>query len=403
MLTSNLLTTQSNNPVSKLGFGLMRLPVENGEIDIAKTRRMVKRAIEAGINYFDTAYPYHDGKSELIIGEILKDFKREEYCLVTKFPGHEIRDTHDPKGVFEHQLQKCQVDYFDYYLLHNVNEQSIYVYLDKEINIIPYFLDQVKSGRIKHLGFSTHGSAKCIKKFLDSKIEYNNKSITIKDVMELCQIQYNYVDAKMQKADEKYNLLVSYNIPVVVMEPVRGGKLAEPDEALQKLRPNDTIASFAFRWLLEKENIAVILSGMSNEEQLEDNLKTFYSYVPLTEEEKDALDTKADNLTHFIPCTGCKYCLDSCPKNLNIPFFMSSYNEAKFGPYLILGMQFDFISAEEQPDQCIKCRKCEQICPQNIKIADHIEELISILKTIPKWADLCREREEASKKLREGK
>ena len=250
-----LLSSFQNKKLSLLGLGCMRFPVdEKGSIDRSATREMVKIAIENGVNYFDTAYPYHNGESELVIGDILAEYPRESFYLVDKFPGHQISSDYNPEIVFEDQLRKCKVDYFDFYLLHNVYENSINVYKDPKWGIIEYFKAQKKNGRIKHLGFSTHGSLETMKAFLD---EYASD-------MEFCQIQLNYLDWTLQSAKEKCELLESYNIPIWVMEPVRGGKLANLNEEntnkLKALRPDESVAAWAFRFLLNIPNVKMIIA-----------------------------------------------------------------------------------------------------------------------------------------------
>ena len=224
--------------LSLLGFGAMRLPVKDGEIDEEQTFEMVDYAIKNGVNYFDTAYGYMNGKSEIVIGKALKRYPRESFCLATKMPGHQISDTYYPAEIFEDQLRKCQVDYFDFYLLHNVYEESIKVYTDPKWGIMDYLLEQKKQGRIRHLGFSCHGLLPNLKEFLEIYGEH----------MEFCQIQLNYLDWTLQNAKEKYELLEQYNIPVWVMEPVRGGKLAKLSEVqenmLKSSEPERSIASW---------------------------------------------------------------------------------------------------------------------------------------------------------------
>lgn len=202
--------------LSMLGFGTMRLPLqENGEIDETLTAEMVDYALAHGVNYIDTAWPYMANKSETVIGKILKKYPRDSFYLATKYPGHMISSQYDPADIFEQQLKKCQVEYFDFYLLHNVYENSIGVYTDPKWGIVDYFVEQKKKGRIKHLGFSSHADLPCLTQFLD----------TYGDEMEFCQIQFNYLDWTMQKGKEKYELLKERGIPQWVMEPLRGGKL----------------------------------------------------------------------------------------------------------------------------------------------------------------------------------
>ena len=254
--------------LSMLGFGTMRLPLKDGgKIDEEHTRRMVDFALENGVNYFDTAYPYHGGMSERIIGKILSEYPRESYYLATKYPGHMISEDYDPAATFEEQLQKCGVSYFDFYLLHNVYENSIKVYRDERWGIVDYFLKQRSIGRIKHLGFSSHGQTDNLRDFLD---EYGKE-------MEFCQIQLNYLDWTMQNAKEKYELLTERNIPVWVMEPVRGEKLTggevERKMGLREICPKDSAAAVAFKFIHRLDNVTTVLSGMSNLDQMRENMR----------------------------------------------------------------------------------------------------------------------------------
>ncbi|MBQ8896669.1 MAG: aldo/keto reductase [Clostridia bacterium] len=384
-----------NKKLSMLGMGCMRLPTnENGKIDITKTREMVAFAIENGVNYFDTAYPYHNGESELVIGEILSHYPRESYYLADKFPGHQISSSYDPATVFEDQLKKCKVDYFDFYLLHNVYENSINTYRDSRWGIIDYFREQKKNGRIKHLGFSTHGSIEIMKEFLD---EFASD-------MEFCQIQLNYLDWTLQSAREKCELLEGYNIPVWVMEPVRGGKLANLNEAdtarLKALRPEESVAAFAFRFLQSVPNVKMILSGMSNFSQLCDNIKTFSNEKPLNSEEKNILFEIAEGLKNSIPCTKCGYCVSGCPQGIDIPRMLEFYNEMRIAPTTNITMRIDALPVSEQPASCIGCENCVNICPQNIKIPEHLADLVAISKKLPSWTEISKQREEAAKRLR---
>ncbi|MBQ0101878.1 MAG: aldo/keto reductase, partial [Firmicutes bacterium] len=300
--------------LSLLGFGTMRLPKnEDGSIDEGRTEEMVEYALDMGVNYFDTAWPYHGGMSEIVIGKCLKRHRRDEYYLASKYPGHQIAESYDPAAIFEKQLEKCGVDYFDFYLLHNVYEKSIETYKDEKWGIIDYFLEQKRKGRIKHLGFSSHARPDCLREFLDY----------CGDKMEFCQIQLNYLDWTLQEAKEKYDLLTERNIPVWVMEPVRGGRLANLSEkeleALGELRDRDTPVHLAFRFLQSLPNVKMILSGMSDYLQMMDNIRTFSERKPLSGEEISALLNAAEAMKGAVPCTGCRYCTDGCPMGLDIP------------------------------------------------------------------------------------
>lgn len=384
-----------NKSLSLLGLGCMRLPTDkNGRIDEQKTREMVDTAIKNGVNYFDTAYPYHNGESELAIGKILSNYPRESFFLADKFPGHQISSNYDPRAVFEDQLRKCKVDYFDFYLLHNVYENSINTYKDPKWGIIDYFREQKKNGRIKHLGFSTHGSLETMKLFLD---EYASD-------MEFCQIQLNYLDWTLQQAKEKCELLASYNIPIWVMEPVRGGKLAnlndENTAKLKEMRPDESVAAWAFRFLQDIPNVKMILSGMSNMEQMGDNIKTFTESKPLNESELNALLDIAESLKDSVPCTACGYCVSGCPQGIDIPEMLAFYNEMRIAPTTNITMRIDAIPVENQPKSCIECQNCVNICPQNIEIPKHLKHLVEISNKLPSWSEISKQREEAAKRIR---
>lgn len=381
--------------LSLLGFGTMRLPLlENGRIDEAQTEEMVALAMEAGVNYFDTAYPYHGGESEVVIGRILSKYPRGSYRLATKYPGHQIVEKYDPKAIFEEQLEKCGVDYFDYYLLHNVYENSLHIYTDEKIGVLEYFREQKRLGTIKHLGFSSHGRLENLKEFLDL---YGEE-------MEFCQIQLNYLDWTLQQAKEKYELLAERGIPVWVMEPVRGGKLAtlakEDAQQLKDRRPDESVAAWSLRFLQDLPNVTMILSGMSNVGQMKDNLKTFECERPLSEEENKLLLTIAEGMKQSVPCTACRYCCDGCPMGLDIPKMLATHNEIVIAPSTNAVMWLDALEEKQMPTACVKCGKCTKICPQGIAIPEVLSDFVKRLETIPKWADICKEREELAKRRR---
>lgn len=381
-----------DDKISLLGFGAMRLPTtECGEVDEERVFKMVDTAIESGINYFDTAYPYHNGKSEIVIGRALGRYKRESYLLADKYPGHQIMSDLRPAKIFEEQLKKCGVDYFDYYLLHNVNEHSVSVYTDKELGVLEYFLEQKRQGRIRHLGFSTHAHMKTLRDFLDFAGDH----------MEFCQIQFNYLDTSLQGAYEKYKLLQDMGIPVFVMEPLRGGKLARLEgEAAEWVKANSSdrdAVSLAFRWLMAYRGLGVILSGMSTEEQLLSNIKIFSEEKPTTEEENELLYRIAEGMKSSVPCTSCGYCTEGCPMELDIPLFMKIYNELRVVKNVQSAIPIELSQEDKKPSACIGCGKCAVSCPQKIKIPDILAELSGIVAGMPKWADICREREKAAK------
>ena len=380
--------------LSLLGFGTMRLPLNSdGTIDEVQVREMTRYCLEHGVNYFDTAYPYHNGDSERVIGRILSEYPRDSYYLATKYPGHQILSTgYNPAEIFEEQLAKCGVDYFDFYLLHNVYEKSMETYLDPQWGIIDYFKEQKRLGRIRHLGFSTHAQTKCLKEFLD----------ICGDAMEFCQIQLNYLDWTLQDAKAKYELLTEQGIPVWVMEPVRGGRLAKLSDvneaSLKELRPEESVASWSFRFLQNLPNVKMILSGMSNMEQMVDNVKTFSEIKPLSEKEFALLLHMAEGMKNSIPCTACRYCCDGCPMELDIPMLLATYNELRFAATVNSAMRIEFLPEEKKPSACIGCGACTAICPQNIDIPTALKELTETIGKLPSWAEICRQREEAAKK-----
>ena len=381
--------------LSALGFGTMRLPtLEGGAIDEAQTMEMVRYAMEHGVNYFDTAYPYHGGMSEVVLGKALKEYPRESYYLATKYPGHQISAAYDPAAIFEEQLQKCGVEYFDFYLLHNVYENSIHTYMDPKWGIVEYFLEQKRQGRIRYLGFSSHGGMDNLTEFLD----YCGAQ------MDFCQIQLNYLDWTLQNAKAKYELLTERGIPVWVMEPVRGGRLAklsDVEEAkLKALRPEESIAAWGFRWLQELPNVTVTLSGMSNMTQMEDNIKTYLEEKPLRGEEHRVLAEIAAGMLDSIPCTGCRYCCDGCPMGLEIPMLLDIYNDLRFSPAFTVAMRMEALPKEKSPAACIGCGACQQMCPQGIQIPELLKECAALMEKQPKWVDMCREREEEAARLR---
>lgn len=383
-----------NEKLSLLGFGAMRLPcLADGSIDEQQVAEMTQMAMDAGVNYFDTAYPYHGGQSERVMGRVLSKYPRDSYKLATKYPGHQILSSgYNPAEIFEEQLQKCGVDYFDFYLLHNVNEKSMEVYMDPRWGIVDYFKEQKRLGRIRHLGFSSHAQVEGLEKFLD----YCGGD------MEFCQIQLNYMDWTLQKARQKYELLTARGIPMWVMEPVRGGKLASLSQAdsakLKALRPEATDASWGFRFLQGLPNVKMILSGMSNLEQMKDNLSTFAQREPLNESETEMMLSIAQGMMDLVPCTACRYCCEGCPKGLDIPALLSVYNELRVSSTVNAAMRVEFLPEEKKPTACIACGKCARSCPQNIDIPAALKALSEKLTTIPSWAETCRQREAAAKR-----
>ncbi len=363
-----------NLQLSALGMGAMRLPVVNGndgEIDESAALEMVDYAMAQGINYYDTAWGYHNGQSEIVIGKALGRHPREAFYLASKFPGYDLANMPKVREIFEKQLEKCQVEYFDFYLFHNVCEMNIDAYLDPKFGIYDYLMEQKRNGRIRHLGFSAHGSCAVMKCFLDA---YG------KD-MEFCQIQLNWLDWRFQDAKAKVELLEAHGIPVWVMEPLRGGRLAKLNagetEKLAVLRPDESTPAWAFRFLQSIPSVTMVLSGMSDLNQLKENIHTFDSDKPLNEVEWDALMSVADGMLSkkILPCTACHYCVSHCPQGLDIPALLELYNEHRFtGGGFLAPMALMAVPEDKRPSACLHCRSCEQVCPQQIKISEAMED-----------------------------
>ena len=366
--------------LSALGMGCMRLPVVDGkddQVDQAAVEEMVAYAMSNGVNYYDTAWGYHSGNSELAIGKVLAAYPRESFYLADKFPGYDLSNMDKVADIFEAQLKKCQVEYFDFYLFHNVCEMNIDAYLDPKYGILNYLLEQKKNGRIRHLGFSCHGAMPVLKRFLEAYGEH----------MEFCQLQLNYVDWTFQGCKEKVELLEEYHIPVWVMEPLRGGRLAkltqEEGAVLKKLRPQETIPAWAFRFLQTIPGVVVTLSGMSDLEQTRANLETFSTEAPLNDMEWEALLALGRSMTGpaALACTACRYCVSHCPQGLDIPDLLALYNEHRFtGGGFIAPMALSAIPKDKQPSACIGCRSCEAVCPQQLKISEAMADFTARLK-----------------------
>lgn len=366
--------------ISTLGMGNMRLPTigSKGPIDEAKAREIIEYAYENGVNYFDTAYRYHEGESEAFVGKVLSQYPRNSWYLASKLPGHMMQykdgkvefvgylsglKKASPADIFQEQLEKCRVDYFDFYLLHNLCETSYDFYTDEDLGIVEYLLKQKKEGRIRHLGFSAHGRADTIDNFLKWK-----------DCFEFAQIQLNYMDWTLQEAGKKYEVITKHGIPVIVMEPCRGGRLADLNATANKMlkdaRPNDSIASWAFRFLQSLPNVLTVLSGMTTMEQLKENMELFSKHDPVTEEENIILQQVIATMVNLVPCTACRYCTEGCPSELDIPKLISMYNESTFENPWILKFTLDAMQEYELPSACISCGACQQLCPQNIDIPE---------------------------------
>ncbi|MCM1579348.1 MAG: aldo/keto reductase [Ruminococcus sp.] len=365
--------------LSALGFGAMRLPVIDGDdsrINETLAAQMVDYAMEKGVNYYDTAWGYHNGNSEIVLGKCLSKHPRDSFYLASKFPGYDLSNMPKVREIFPRQLEKCQTDYFDFYLIHNVCEMNINEYLDPKYGIIDYLLEQKKQGKIRHLGFSAHGEYSVMERFIEAYGEH----------MEFCQIQLNWLDWTFQKAKEKVELLKKHDLPVWVMEPVRGGKLAnlpEEDEAVLKaLRPEESVAAWAFRFIQSLPETVVTLSGMSNMEQLKENIATYEAEKPLSEKEMNALMSIAEKMTKAasLPCTSCRYCTSHCPQGIDIPMLLGLYNEHILtGGGFLAPMALMAVEEGKKPSDCVGCRSCEAVCPQQIKISEAMEDFVSKL------------------------
>ena len=395
---------------SLLGFGCMRLPVVGGpaEVDEARAMEIADVLYEGGVNYFDTAYSYHDGASEKFVGRAIRRYDRESIAVATKMPGHEIRPTFNPEAIFEEQLARTGAGYFDYYLLHNVSEMSVARYMDPDLDILGYLLRQKRAGRIRHLGFSCHGGLETLKTFL----EFSEAKAP--GEVEFVQLQLNYVDWLLQDGAAKYDLARDAGLDVVVMEGLRGGKLAQLEgtrgEAIRGVMEAcgaKSQAEAAFRWLMGLPQVKVVLSGMSTREQAEDNLRIFAgeaaggpAALEAGSEAYPALEAVARQFADMQPCTGCRYCTRECPMGLDIPAFIKLHDDARFGASITLGMRVDALPAEARPDNCLGCGACAEVCPQGIVVPDVIAELNAMLAKIPSWAAISAARVAAEEAAR---
>lgn len=356
--------------LSGLGMGNMRLPVigdaDGAPIDYDRAQEIIDYAINNGINYFDTAYVYHGGESEKFLGETMKKYDRGSFNLATKFLVFASRDY---KAVFEEQLKRLQTDYIDFYLIHGINDNIAQDYID--MGCIEYFEEQKRAGRIRYLGFSSHASPEVLETFVCHRD------------WDFAQIQLNYYDWVYGSAKREYEILEKYNIPIMVMEPVRGGRLANLSEGarslLNKVHPDWSIASWALRWVKHLPQVQVVLSGMSDMNQIIDNVGTFSDSYVFTEEDDDVLMQALELFKEEIsvPCTNCRYCIDDCPMNIEIPKFLSLYNRFKTdGNWVLNGI--NDIESQGRPADCIACGACAAQCPQGIKIPDYMREITSL-------------------------
>lgn len=354
--------------ISRLGLGNMRLPVKtplkreaNPMIDYKKGQELVDLAYENGVNYFDTAYMYHAGKSEKFIGAALKKYPRESYYLADKLPIFMCPKQSDMEKIFNKQLSRCDVDYFDFYLLHSLDGKNWAKC--KKFGAVEFIEQKRKEGKVKYFGFSFHGTVEDL------------KEIVAAHDWDFAQIQMNYLDWKNQKADEQYQILTDAGIPVVVMEPVRGGKLAQPISEVKALfdnnNPDISYAAWALRFVASHPNVLTILSGMNEAEQMLDNLKTLTDFKPMSDTELKVCANAAAllNKKDVIPCTGCDYCAD-CPKGVKISSVFAAYNKFKNGEATESEVKAEYAVLDGKASDCIACGKCSSHCPQQIKIPE---------------------------------
>lgn len=363
----------------KLGFGCMRLPVLNGEdgnIDDARFCQMIDTYLEQGFRYFDVAYPYHSGKAEEAVGRCLTArYDRDRYLLATKMPLWAVKETTDYEKIFQTQLAHCGVEYFDFYLLHAMNKDSFAK--TEELGGFAFAERMKAEGKVKHIGFSFHDTAEVLDEILSRHPE-----------MEFVQLQINYYDWESESVQSRkcYETAEKYGMPVIVMEPVKGGTLAnmvgKPAEILRNLDKDASYASYAIRYAASLPNVMLVLSGMSTEEQLADNLSYMKEFEPLTDEEQQALHEVVEELKKLptIACTNCRYCVDGCPKQIRIPDLFGVYN---------MGVQFGVTDANRgsyknktngsgRAGDCIGCGKCEAQCPQKLPIRKLLKKTAEI-------------------------
>lgn len=369
---------KTNEDISILGFGCMRFPQSNGKIDRKEASKMVRYAIDNGVNYIDTAYPYHGGESEIVVGEILKDGYRDKVKLATKLPSWNINSREDMDKYLNEQLEKLQTDYIDFYLIHALDEN---LWNNLVENKIFDFLDNIKrSNKVKYVGFSFHDKYEIFEQIVDS---YD---------WDFTQIQYNYIDEEYQAGTKGLEYAHKKGLGVVIMEPLRGGKLVsnmskEITNIIDKANSKKTPAKWAFKFLYNKEEVGVVLSGMATMEQVIENIQICDEegkVNSITQEEKEILESLRDNFKSKIKvnCTACKYCLP-CPMGVDIPSCFEALNNASMFndiEHVKNNMYKYIISKENDASKCIECGKCEKVCPQHINIIKQLKETKEIFK-----------------------
>lgn len=366
--------------MKQLGFGTMRMPLLNPEdqtdVDIPQVCRMVDTFLEQGFTYFDTAYMYHEYASEKIVKKVLTErYPRESYQLATKLPTMMLKEKEDMERIFEEQLEKCGVSYFDYYLLHCLNVENYEIC--NKLGAFEFVQEKKKEGKIKKIGFSFHDSAEVLETILKEHPE-----------MEFVQLQINYLDwdSPNVQSGKCHELAVQYGKDIIVMEPVKGGTLAKlpqkAEELLKAAEPQQSIASWAVRYAASLPNVFMVLSGMSNYEQMLDNTAYMKDFKTLTEKEMQMLEDVVDIIHESIaiPCTACKYCVEGCPKNIPIPDYFKLYNQyAKFGEGSHTRGRYDELTKEHgKAADCIACGNCERHCPQNLPIIHEMTKVADV-------------------------
>jgi len=361
--------------VSALGFGTMRLPKrDDGSIDREKAASMVESAFAGGVNYFDTAWCYHDGDSEVFLGEALAAHPRESYFLTDKLPVWVCGSREDDVRIFDEQLRRCRVEYFDYYLAHSIDADNYKSMVKCEA--YPFLCEKKREGRIKKLGFSFHGDAALMETMLR---DYE---------WDFVQLELNYLDWSEQDAEKIYGMVREKGLPVVVMEPLRGGMLVSPPAvaaaALKNADPELPFPDWAFRWLFGLEGVSVILSGMSSPEQLSDNLRIFSACEPLDPAHRAALEkvVAAIRSVERVPCTACGYCMP-CPAGVDIPGMLKIYNTFLESRYTMeLKASYDRAPKASRAENCTSCGACRAVCPQGIAAFEHMKELTKVIEDI---------------------
>lgn len=361
--------------IKKLGFGLMRLPMIGEEIDIEQTKQMVDVFMKKGFTYFDTAYVYIGGKSEVALKEAVVDrYPRESFQAATKLPLWMCKNEDDLQRVFDESLTRAGLEYYDYYLLHALNKDSYKNSMELDAW---KFIEKMKAaGKVKHIGFSFHDTADVLETILSQHPE-----------TEFVQLQINYADWESDSVQSRlcYEVARKYNVPVTIMEPVKGGSLAtmtpQVQEILKAENPDASISSWAVRYAASLDGIITVLSGMSNMEQLEDNCSYMEEFKPLSSDERKTIDKVSDILASLptIPCTSCKYCVDDCPQKIDIPRILGELNNYTLYDNLTSAKRgYGFATNEGgKASDCIECGACEGHCPQHIEIIESLKKAVS--------------------------